>query len=92
MSFRLDDKVGVMFGDIEMFEYEKNQCKACKDLWQFSTFERSAELTTNFERQSRLYRCSICKSFWEETERYGIVISETEVKYHYGSKYLAMDK
>lgn len=71
-----------------MNNLSKKGCAECEDFWQFSKVSRPYELKTNYERHSTLYRCSNCSAFWEESERYAVIISEQEVEKYYGKKYL----
>ena len=62
---------------------ESTGCDGCRDFWQFSKEKRPEPVTTNFERQSRLFQCPKCNSYWEEVERYAVIISHEQAKEYF---------
>ncbi len=69
----------------------KKGCFQCKDFWQFSEVERPNELMTNLERQSRLYKCNYCGSFWEEYDRCATIISKDMARCYYKNVFKLSD-
>ena len=53
----------------------------CRQLWESGG--RPTQLALNLELHTRLYRCSVCGSYWEENERYADVVPENTVRTDY---------
>lgn len=60
-----------------MTAWEEKGCEVCRQQWRAG--ERPMQLAVNIELHTRLYRCSICGTYWEENERYADVIPEVAV-------------
>lgn len=56
-------------------------CAVCRQQW--ASGRRPEEIALNITLHTRLYRCVVCGSYWEENERYANVISETAVRADY---------
>lgn len=60
-----------------MTEWKNKGCAVCRQQWMSG--ERPEQLAMNIALHTRLYRCSVCGSYWEENERYADVISTAAV-------------
>jgi hypothetical protein len=60
-----------------MTAWKEKGCAVCRQQWMAG--QRPEQLTINIELHTRLYRCSVCGSYWEENERYADVITEATV-------------
>jgi len=56
-------------------------CDVCRLLW--ASGRRPPELAMSITLHTRLYRCEVCGSYWEENERYANVIPENTVRADY---------
>lgn len=61
--------------------WESKGCAACRKLWESG--ERPPELAVNFVLHSRLHRCAVCGTFWEQHERFADTIEEQEARILY---------
>ena len=58
--------------------WERKGCEVCRKLWESG--ERPPELAINFALHSRLHRCNVCGTFWEQHERFADTIEEQEAR------------
>lgn len=58
--------------------WETKGCEACRRLWESGG--RPPELAINFVLHSRLHRCAVCGTFWEQHERFADTIEEQEAR------------
>lgn len=63
-------------------------CAECKNFWNFCDTKMPYELKVNYDRHSRLYKCTNCGLFWDELERFAVIISEGDVQKYYGKEFL----
>jgi len=64
-----------------MNEWEKKGCFDCCRLWEKG--QTPPLLFESIELHTKLYKCSICGTFWEEYERYADVVTGNEAKDRY---------
>ncbi len=62
-------------------EWDKKGCSVCRKLWEIG--QTPPMLAESIENHTRLYKCDICQTFWEEYERYADEISEESAKQRY---------
>jgi hypothetical protein len=58
--------------------WKEKGCEVCRALWEAG--RTPPELAINLELHSRLHRCTVCGTFWEQLERYADVIKEDEAR------------
>ncbi len=58
--------------------WESKGCESCRRQWESG--ERPPELAINFALHSRLHRCPVCGTFWEQHERFADTIEEQEAR------------
>lgn len=63
-------------------------CNECYNFWQEYPNKKPNYLKASIRRHAFLYQCPSCKTFWEESERFAIIISLEEVEAYYGKKYI----
>lgn len=56
-------------------------CDVCRQQW--ASGRRPEEVAENITTHTRLFRCAVCGSYWEENERYACVIAEEAVRADY---------
>ncbi len=66
-------------------EWESKGCKTCRKLWESG--ERPPELAVSFVLHSRLHRCAVCGTFWEQYERFADTIEEQEARNFYSNAF-----
>lgn len=59
-------------------DWEAKGCEACRKLWESG--QRPPELAVNVSLHSRLHRCAVCGTFWEQNERFADTIEEQEAR------------
>lgn len=64
-----------------MLDWSQKGCPSCRHLWESGG--RPPELAINVQLHTRLYRCAVCHSYWEENERYADVVPESTVRADY---------
>ncbi|MFA6302698.1 MAG: hypothetical protein WC627_06150 [Legionella sp.] len=67
---------------------KKNGCEECHIFWQKYPKKRPDYLKVNYDRHASLYQCRNCEAFWEESERFAMIISNEEVIKYYGKEFL----
>lgn len=70
----------------------KKGCNQCKDFWQFSNTKTPPSISANATRQARLYQCTNCLSFWEESQRFAYILTEDELNEFYPNCYNSDNK
>ena len=60
-----------------MTAWTEKVCIVCRQQW--LSGKRPEKLAVNIELHTRLYRCTICGSYWEENERYADVVTQAAV-------------
>jgi hypothetical protein len=53
-------------------------CPVCRHQWEIG--EPPPEVGVNVELHSTLHKCSVCGTYWEQTERYADVIAKSKAK------------
>ena len=71
---------------------KKKGCDQCKDFWQFSHVKIPELIDSNENRQTSLYRCLNCLSYWEESQRYAYILSDEELHKYYSTFFLKNSK
>lgn len=61
-----------------MTSWQKKGCPVCRRQWE--TGQQPPRVAINRTLHSRLHRCDSCGTYWEQTERYADVISESQVR------------
>ena len=61
-----------------VIKWEEKGCNVCRKLWESG--KRPPELAINYDLHSRLHKCSICGSYWEQLERYADIINESDAR------------
>jgi hypothetical protein len=64
-----------------MSSWKDQGCAVCRQLWRSG--QRPEELAVNIQLHARLFQCGVCGSYWEENERYAVVIPEPTVRADY---------
>lgn len=59
-------------------KWEDKGCDICRKLWE--TGKRPPELAVNVDLHTRLHKCDVCGSYWEQLERYADVIEKEEAR------------
>lgn len=58
--------------------WSRKGCVVCRGLWESGG--HPPELAVSDALHSRLHRCDVCGTYWEQLERYADVIQEDEAK------------
>lgn len=61
-----------------MSDWKSKGCGICRQQWESG--HHPPELAVNLALHSRLHRCAVCGTFWEQNERFADVIQESEAK------------
>jgi len=61
--------------------FDEQGCPVCREQW--LTGSRPAFLALSIELHTRLFRCEVCGSYWEELERYAVQVSPSEARLHF---------
>jgi hypothetical protein len=64
-----------------MAEWNSKGCEVCRKMWLSGNFPE--EVAVNIERHASLHCCPVCKTLWEQNERYADVISDTDAAKFY---------
>jgi hypothetical protein len=64
--------------EVLMTPWEEKGCPVCRHQWE--TGLPPPEIGINYELHSQLHRCDACGTYWEQTERYADVISESKAR------------
>lgn len=59
-----------------MSEWKEKGCQVCRHQWEAG--ERPRELAVSYALHTRLHRCDVCGTFWEQHERFADVIGEMD--------------
>ncbi|MDF0606910.1 hypothetical protein HZU77_014840 [Neisseriaceae bacterium TC5R-5] len=59
-------------------KWQNKGCEICRNLWESG--KQPPELALNCELHSRLHRCAVCGTYWEQHERFADTIKEEEAK------------
>jgi translation initiation factor 2 gamma subunit (eIF-2gamma) len=78
---RHDDSGSVIprasYAEILMCETTQNLCPVCTAGWNGTLTRR--EIFVDAPGHETWYRCSVCGSYWVETERYAMLVPHSEV-------------
>jgi hypothetical protein len=58
--------------------WENVGCPVCRRLWEIG--QQPPLVVTNVERHIHLHRCASCGTWWEQTERFAVPISEAQAR------------
>jgi len=61
-------------------QWNDQGCGSCRASWESGSRENVRQVGTSVELHSRLYRCTVCGSFWAELERFVHEISAEEAR------------
>lgn len=61
--------------------WEQKGCAVCRRQWE--TGRPPPEIAVNCARHSRLHKCNVCSTYWEQLERYADILAESEAKMLY---------
>ena len=64
-----------------MKTWDEQGCTVCREQWMSG--ERPHYLSMNVERNTKLYKCSVCGNYWEERERYAVQVTKVEAAENY---------
>jgi len=64
--------------DVLMMDWKDKGCSGCRGLWESG--QRPPELAVRDDLHSRLHKCSVCGTFWEQQERYADTIDEQQAR------------
>jgi hypothetical protein len=71
-----------------MIVFDDQGCAVCREHWLSGS--RPRYLAIDVELHTRLFRCDICGSYWEELERYAVEVTESEVQ-HFPGEFRSVD-
>jgi hypothetical protein len=63
-------------------EWDEQGCEVCRGQWM--TGQHPHRVAVNATMHETLYRCSVCGTFWVETERYATAIDPGTAKTTFG--------
>lgn len=67
--------------EMVMGHWEDKGCAFCRRLWE--TGIQPSRLGISLTRNTYLHRCNVCRTYWEQYERYADVISNEDARNFY---------
>ncbi|MFZ1983663.1 MAG: hypothetical protein WAU91_04570 [Desulfatitalea sp.] len=64
-----------------MTKWEDKGCVVCRKFWEKG--QTPPMLAESIEYHSKLYKCSVCNTYWEEYERYADVVTKEVARDRY---------
>jgi hypothetical protein len=61
-----------------LINWKNKGCEVCRRLWESGGQPRLVVVST--ELHSKLHRCDVCGTFWEQLERFADVIEESDAR------------
>lgn len=58
--------------------WEDAGCPVCRRLWE--TGQQPPLVATDIERHVHLHRCTSCGTWWEQTERFAVPVSDAQAQ------------
>ena len=65
--------------------WHEKGCAVCRRQWE--TGHPPPGIAISYKRHSHLHRCDVCGTYWEQTERYADIISQSEARKLYSEAF-----